>query len=221
MISDSGYELAGSQASGAPSSLQAHIGYYTGNNEWYPLIRATGATGSATTANVVTCTPIEIPSQGVTLKALGVDSTANVTSTFGSAALYYPDGAGHRPGTLIDATPAWTYSGSSAGFSAALNNTTDTLKSGAYWFCEYNSATPTLQSFSSAGSSAAWHIGSTNLANVTGNAQIEGLSCTAGTSCGSTSAWSGSTPSWGSMSAATWTNVIGSSTAPIPAGQVN
>ena len=225
--SSTGVQDTNLTASGTPSttttgSLQNGLGYVTGSSYWYLGLQTVGALGSASdVANTVYCTPLLIQPGGVTIKALGVNSTANTASTFGSAAIYYANGTGGRPGTLIDYTTAWTYSGSTGTFSAAMNGGTDTLKGGTYWACMYNSTAATHTAYSSTQTSGAQYIGSATITQVLGSSSlISGIDCLAGSACGSTVAWVSSTPGWGSMTAATWTNLT-NAVAPIIAFQVN
>ena len=218
LVSKSSTGIQDSGFTGA--SFQAHTGYFT--NNWYALQSGSQVTsGAALTANVVYCTPIYIQPAGVTFKTFGVATTANTVTTYGSAAIYKNDGTGGRPGTLLVSSAAWTYTGSGGAPSAAVSPIS-ALVAGTYWACEYNSATPTFIALNSASIFGAYAIGASTLSQVTSSsANIVGVTCTAGSTCGSTAAWSGSTPGWGSMASATWTLSTTTGTMPVIGAQVN
>lgn len=198
--------------------IYLHPGYYTGHNQWYPASTHPIVSGAAQAANVVTCQVINIIPSGVTINALGVSSTANPSGVQGSAALYKADGPGHRPGTLIDYSAPFTYSGVTGQFPGNMNNGTDTLVGGAYWACFYSNGAPTNNALAAntGVNVEGWQQGSNAMSHVLSQtASVTGVTCTAGTNCGGTAAWSGATPAWGNMSAAAWTDVFTNNTTAI------
>jgi hypothetical protein len=201
---------SGATDSGQANCIPLHPGYITGSSYWYPAAMpgAVNVSGAVMTANTVYCTPTVITT-AVTIKALGAFiSTVDSGGHVGWA--IYTNGANHRPGTLVDyAAPASTTTQTSV--NGAMNNPTDTLTPGVYWFCDsQDNSTSGTESTSTTGN-ASWAVGSATESHVTVGGPL-GVSClVSSTTCGSGGSgwavWSTGTFTWGTMSGVTWGDI--------------
>jgi hypothetical protein len=222
LIQDSGVAISG-QASATLGVLSNHPGFVTASSFWYPAFvpGVTTATGALPVASSVYCTPFNIPTNGVTIKALGVDVTANDAGKFVAIAIFY-DGTNGRPAGLLDYIPSLTLAGTGA-LAAAVHNTTDVLKSGIYWACVSTSSaiTASFQGIATTDTELAFLLGSASVQGAV-VANTTGISCTAASTCaGSYAVWSGSTFTWSTLASATWTLTTTTSLVPAVAFEVN
>ncbi len=218
---DSGVLVTGATTASA-GSLQHHPGYVTGG-VWYPTAPSSTVAGAVGAANVVNCAPGVIASP-VTIKALGDYFSAGVASGNGSFAIY--TSVSGRPGALIDYATA-TEPTAAGDFTPAMHNTTDALKQGAYWFCfTEDNATAIAEAASFVGNNMtlSWLIGSATLNNVAGTTDdMIGISCTAGTNCGTGfTVWTTGAFVWTTaFSGPTWTDIHNAETMPFISMETN
>ncbi len=221
---------AGSQPTGG--SFNFHVGYIS--NNWYLATVSPGALSSSTAQSnsVLYCTPFVVPAGGVEIKSLGyyvgtLDASAVVVS-----AIYASSASSGRPGNLVDYAPAsGTYmvpSGTGIVY-AAVANTTDILKAGAYWSCTATNSSSTVKLYSVglSSTSVGLQMGATtgNIVHIYAGSNAESaVYCSLGTgSCAPafTGTLTTASMAWpNSLSGASWSDLTASATAPAAAFQV-
>lgn len=190
--------------------FQPISGYKSSN--WYRSQAASAVTASTApnTISSVYCHPYIVSAQGMTAKAIGIAISTTAVGNV-SMAVYKGDGVGGRPGTLIDTISA-AQSTNSNPASAALTNGTDAIPSGMNWVCASfdNSSVRYLSPNANGANAYAAYTGASTIngatAVISSSTAVNGVSCTAASSCGAGfAAWSGTTFNWASFGSITWT----------------
>lgn len=157
----------GSGGSGAPAYRTGASVFYQPPGSW------STASGSAMVANTIYCFQAALP-QAVTINMLG--GLVTTLATGGSIQFAIYSGTTGTL-TLVDSTGSMT-TNSAAQINASMNNGTDTLTAGSYWWCSNSNSTPAMLSFGSTSPQMSQAIGSTTQANVMTNNLFEGKSAT-------------------------------------------
>ena len=209
---------------GSPPSFSP--GYISG--DWYfpSYPGQAGLSGSGSVvASTVYCGLAWVPSS-VTIKSLGAYFATGTTSSHVSFAIF--NASGGRPNTLIDyVAPVAIPTSSNNPANGSLNNVSDTLAQVVYFLCSSQDTAAavmyslTITGAAGAGGGAAW-VGSPTISVViNGSAALNGVSCTAASTCGTGyAAWSTGSFTWASFTTATWSNVTTIST-PVIVMQAN